>query len=231
MKYLFTILIFSFSISPILSQDYKKDFEKAILLFNTLDKYKANINIKIYDDTKHSQPTFTQKGFIKKNGNQFYYKINHIILLINKKYSLIVDEQTKRVVCKKLKKKLKTNSYSKEVLPNVDEVFKNYKSVKLISNKNGVKHYRIIPKKDYKKVDVHLTKQGLVSKLEYISLADEAGVSSRMIFELKNSTITPSFSEKDFSENKFIVVSKDKITLASKYRKYRLTVTKDYKSK
>jgi hypothetical protein len=210
------------------AQNYKEDIKKMYDLYNTMDKYYAEISVKTYENTGAKQPNFTKTSIIRKDGNKYHYTFDNMVMLVNNKYSILANKDQKNIVFKTIKKAKKAKINELAGMSNMDEIIGSYKSVKFNGIKNGSKHYTIYPKHTFEKAELYIKPNGLVTKIIYkYKNAENTGV-KRMVATFKNSTLTPVFSKTQFSEKQFFAKKGDKYTPIGKYKNYDLIKVNDH---
>jgi hypothetical protein len=210
------------------AQNYKEDLKLMNKRYATLENFYTEMSMKNYGTATSKQPNFIQAGKIRIQNFQFYYTFDDMDMLINKKYSIMVDKKNKTIVYKKLAKAPKAGDQDLEtIMPDFDKVMEVYDSVVYKGNKNGIKHYTIYPKMQFKSVELFLRTDGVITKLVYY-YSQNATNMKKIVIEFNNSTITPTFSKNQFSEKKYFTISGSNATPANSYKNYKLLKVKDY---
>lgn len=226
MKYIILCLIGILTVSTMFAQDFAKDMAKVSKFYNTSATFQTDISIKSFQSYKDETPKDQQTARIQRSGNNYYYKFQNVEMLVNEKYSIIVDNDQKMMVCKPLEK-VKRKKVTELATPDFDLLTKSYKKVEFKGKKNGVKHYVVYPKRIYKQADIYINEKGLITKLVYLYNSYSNQPSAKVIVNFKNSTTSPTFSKSHFSETKYFKVIKKKYVPIGKYESYNLLKVKD----
>lgn len=210
------------------AQDYKADLKLMNKRYATLENFYTEMSIKNYATVKSKQPNFVQVGKIRIQDFQFYYTFDDMDMLINKKYSIMVDKKNKTIVYKKLAKAPKAGDQDLEtIMPDFDKVMEVYDSVVYKGKKDGVKHYIIYPKLQFKSVELFLKTDGVIKKIVYYYEPNMVNM-KKVVIEFNKSTITPTFVKNQFSEKKYFTMSGSTATTTSSYKNYKLLQVKNY---
>lgn len=226
MKLIFnTIILICFS-TILFAQDYKADLKKVTELYQKMDKYSTEVHVTTFESLKDKKPSFYQKTIIKKDGNKFYYQFRNNIMMVNKKYSIVVDKQRKTIIYKALEKNAEPDMGKLTSFDQLEKVMDNYKKVEYKGIKNGVKHYIIYPKYNLEKAELFMQPNGLITKIIY-QYANTNNGSKRMVAIFKNSTLKPVYSKSQFSAAQFFVKKGKKFKPSPKYSTFKLIEVKN----
>jgi hypothetical protein len=173
------------------------------------------------------------KGVIRKSKQGYYSKYLDDELMTNEKCMLIIDNGKKEITY------FDGSGYnfkgmSQPTLPPIDSLLKRNDSVVFKENENGENHFIFFNKQGATiRTDVYVNRQThFVSKIVYYYAASDKKSNYDMYkveityLNIKIDKIDNSF----FSESKYVSYKKGKPVVQAAYDKYKLNITKKYKS-
>lgn len=204
------------------AQNFNEDYKKAQASYLNLKKFSCDIQISMFERTSSVSPQQTMRTNIKKEDQRFLYVTGKTIMLMNEHCILNVYQQEKRITYSERSKKQIEKSTQENYLGMADSLLKKNDSVTYSGEEDGKKKYTVYAKGSIiKRTDVYIDIQSnLFTKLVYYY---DSGKSSfeKVIISYDHISISPSFSDEDFSEKKYVIHTGKELKATSAYAGYK----------
>ena len=214
------------------SQNVKTDMEKLNKKYLGTQRLSYTANYKLFAGN-NTVPVETYFTSHKKSGDNYFTKNEDEEYMVNKKYIVFVDHESKEVLIqentdKKNSEVQKMIEDTPNIMANLDTLMSFYKSIEsLASSSPDSRGYRFFMKAgQYSKVDMVIdTKQWLLRELVlYFSQPEEINgkaenVRIKITFENYSTSIV---NESDFSETKYVSLNGRDFKVKPGYSKYTL---------
>ncbi len=217
----FILLVF---ISGGYAQDLKSDIIQMNTYYKITDKIGLETKVNIYNSA--GGKVSTQRMELKRNGNNFVYKVDNTEMLVTKDYVIMVNNLEKNIMVRGIDPKEWEIIHNTTYKVNMDSVIEKYDSVKFERTEENLKHYTIYSsKKLIKKTDLWLDGEtGRISKMVYLynqKLYKEIGKVEIFFMVLPNDFLN---DKKLFQEARIIVRQGNDYKTAQEYSKYKLNI-------
>ncbi len=206
------------------AQNYAADIRTALKAYEA-PKLQLNVEVNVYPDYGAQQPSHVYKAELKKDGNNFYSKLENTRMLLNDKYLIMIYDKDKRVICterdKKSEKAMRKNSDPTEQL---DTLLKKNDSIIYGGVVNNAKVYTIYTGKSLiRRTEIHLdSKTGFIRSLVYYYNEQLVPNGNKVRVDYVTNT-SPTFSSSEFSEKRFVVFGRgDAITAGTECLSYKV---------
>ena len=215
--------------------EIKAQLETTYQQYLELEDFELEMTVSVYKGWHNDQPEYENKAVVKKQGTNYFYDYDMMTYLNNSNCMVLIDKEGKEVLYKAEesgkgagKKKNKSGRMNAEwEMPGFTEQIAQCDSVKLITEEGGQKCYRFYGHGPMvKDMEVTIDKNGWVSDIRYYyvpGLFDEERV--EIAFTKMNTQ--PKFEENAFSEDRFVTIKKEEVSLNASLEKYELTILTD----
>lgn len=245
-KHYILLAIISMLISYTSAQDYKKDIEKALALYN-MPNYEVSMEYKFYPSYTSMKPLETEKVWIKKQGTYFHMYQFGIETFSNKKYVLIIDNEEEILAIDYAKKPSKPEELSKEDEDLLRTAINQYAAaigidttkeatedelfdVTYLGVNNGLKSYKFEYKYgEYQSLTYKINNQtGLLEKMiiyyrEPMQISEGRYEKVRVEIDYLKQEKKESFAKETFSIDSYLSVNREgKVILTDRYKDYRV---------
>ncbi len=222
MKNIFSLILLSICfINALFAQDFHSDMKKMSAVYN-----EKSFETKMKIEVKRNQSIMmTKNAHIKKNDDNYWYKIDEAEMLFNDKYSIMVSHIQQSIVISKMEKG--ENRYlpkSDSLLLNGMDSLMNKNTWVYQGTKNGKIHYRINNNESViQQVDIYLSEYNYTIHQIHYDYNDELmGDDIKVSIVFSGTHINPPFDNGDFSEKQYIY-QKDKTWKAKQsYQSYEV---------
>jgi len=204
------------------ANDFKKDLLKMQEFYKKNPRLSLAVHVQMMDVASGKSAADPVSGVVRRNGSLFYSSFDNIETIVNENYYIAVDHARKRITCDKPAVYAQQDIVS-DYPAMIDTLMKNTKVTFLRSEKNV--NWYVIPgsKLDpFSKVEMGLHKEGYLQGLVYHFPGDEEELAEMVRISYTDINTQASFSEKQFSEKKYITRHGDKITPAAAYKDYKI---------
>lgn len=210
----------------VFAQDAKKAFTKVNETFSKYDKISYNITYNYYQFTKDKKPYESLTGVFKKDGNRSYSKVGSSELLVNDKYRVIVDNESKHLVIENRPIVVS----QQQLVVDLDSVLKECKSI-TVKKVGSEEIYSLTFDTgffDYSKLDITVdASKNFITKIVFhlVETADGDLITNQPRLEIIISgyNTSPVFSKGFFSETNYVKIDdKGNVSLIKNFSSYTL---------
>lgn len=232
-KFILSIAILLIGIHSIKAQDVKASFTQLNENFASLKKVSYSISYAYYQKASDKKPLETSTGQFKRLNNNFYSKIGDVELVINEKYKVVIDNQTKHVVVENRQEA----TVSELFMVNLDSALAVCSKIasKATATQETFSLFFDSTRFDYSQVDVVINKSThFIDKLVLYMVAVDYETNTtfypKLEISISNFSTAPIISDSFFSETNYVSVDNEgNVSLNKKYSAYRLLNTKVFK--
>ncbi|HYG16983.1 MAG TPA: hypothetical protein VEC12_14595 [Bacteroidia bacterium] len=229
-KFILSIVVLLMGVCCTQAQDIKVSFTKLNDHFSSLNKVSYSISYAYYQKTSDKKPLETSTGQFKRLNNNFYSKIGDVELIINEKYKVVIDNDTKHVV---VEERQQANA-SEMFMVNLDSALALCSKIssKATATQETFSLFFDSARYDYTQVDVVINKNtSFIDKLVIYMVATDYETNAvsypKLEISLFNYTTSPIITEGFFSETNYVSIDTEgNVSLNKKYSAYRLLNTK-----
>jgi outer membrane lipoprotein-sorting protein len=176
------------------------------------------MDVEVYENKVAKTPYFEMDVDIKKQGENYLYKYGSNDMLLNQKYLIMVDHQTKEIILND-RDRTSEEALKKNFQFNLDSIMIFYKDIQYVGKQNAIQHYKLVQKKGMvRNIDMYINENTkLLSKMEYEYTNKQFVSITFKAFEKD-----PSFDEGLFSEKEYLLGSRNTFLPSQKYKGYEI---------
>ncbi len=207
-------------------QNPKIDFKNINAAFGKLENFKINLKYELFFDNE-SKPYETEDGVYKRKKNSYYMKQSDNEMLINEKYSLVIDNSNKVIILEKTPKKAKILNPLKM---DIDSIFHFYEKVTFYrtgANKELSAYSFVLKQGQYSVIDIvfdpvtYNVKEITNVYREKISDNNDVYRIAKLKTVFADIVLSESMND-DFKETKYVLNEKGKIKITKPFTGYKL---------
>jgi hypothetical protein len=189
------------------AQDPQKVLEDLRHNYQHADPVHAEMIIRAYSDANKVQPYYEEQAEVKRSGKNYWYRFGQIEMLMNEKYLLMVERESRQIVCSKRDIKAE-EKMSKQMQFNTDSLLAFLDKPVFIGTANGIHQYRVTPREgDVRQIDLYVNAKK--STLHMLTYQYQDANYVTIAFPRFDSPAT--FSPDDFDEKRYVEVTKTSI--------------------
>ena len=207
------------------AQDFKEAIGKMRQDYAKLEKLHVVMTIKAFEDSLSTQPFYSERADVKKDGKNYAYHFGNIQMLMNMKYLIVVDQNAHEIVVSRRDVKSEENFLGKDPLKmNMDSLFNLNSEPHYLGKINAVQRYKITQKKGpIKQVDMQIrTSDNVLHSIAYLY---KDGQYVKITFEVFEKQ--PEFKANTFDESVYITRAKGKLSASQNYIRYNVLEVKN----
>lgn len=176
------------------------------------------MEVSVYDSVHAPMPHYKQIVDVKREGTNYWYQFEENEMLLNEKYLVIVDKESKLISYSKRSVQMEAE-LQKTLVFNVDSVLKEYDAPLRLGKEGNVEHYVVNERRGaIEKIHFYIIpEQHLLKKLEY-NYREGQFVSINFLAFDKNVV----FPEDTFSESRYLIKMNNKVIPSRFFRQYEL---------
>ncbi len=223
-KFLYLIFIITvLSGTQVSAQDLLADLKQMRERYAQMESYGAEVKVDIYESERLIQ---SKRAAIKKDQYQSYYQLDQVTMLLNERFSILVNEEEKVIVLNRHKGKLKDifNNWESMDPAKIEAILQSYEDWHFVGQANGKTHYQLVDQDGLiQRIDLFLNqKQNMIDQLVYHYNENQTPVKTKVTIQYQNQQIDPEWSKATFSENQFVQKQKGQWQPQPAYRGYEL---------
>ncbi len=216
------------------SQNLKADLAAINKAYQKLNKMSLTIELNMFENYQTEKVYFTQSGTMQKDGQNTFQKFEDTECINTPAYSVIVDKEEKEIVY--APRKINFRHDDPALAVNLDSILLFCKSnqFRKLSKKTACYDFLMMDAyPDYNQVSICFDQDTyLVQKIIFYCEEDDISVDnesekfarSRIEITYKDVNTKPVFRTADFSYEKYLVKSGDKLKLKPELKDFHLTV-------
>ena len=226
------LLIFSASVNALTEKEVLKKLNQAYLKSTS---FSMKVSVSIYKSAKDANAFQTYGGEVKKSGDNYYSKMMGRTTVVNSNSTLIIEEEQKKIIYSKISKSKKQNIEEEQLLILIDTAF-NYNKVSFTESNTKEYKIEVIPSDKesmYKSIvyTISATDYTLREMVCNYKTDQEEDSFEKVAIKYSDVQLNGKIPASYFSEQNYVVKTKDKIIAASAYAGYEVIEQKesDYK--
>lgn len=162
------------------------------------------------------------KGQVAKKGNKQLSKSDYEVTLIDDSYFLHINHERKIIVVNKLEKQKNKRSNTTDIVGLLDSIIiqSNPKLVRSSANEFEIE----LPQKEdpyYQSIFLIINKKYQLVGVNYFTKTADSGLTKIEVI-YKNITVAENISERYFSKEDYVIVSKKNVTAKEQYKTYEI---------
>jgi hypothetical protein len=209
-----------------MAQDFKKEYILVHDAYNKLDNFYCELKINVFEDEKTTVPMQKMTATIKKRTTDYWYTMGDITMLLKDDFILYVNTDAKQMVYTIRDKKRELPVPNQDAVSMMDSVLKNSDSVVYKGVQDQCKKYIIYSQKQtIARSEMWINESShLITKIVYHYNAQKGMASSKVEINYVKINMNPVFTDADFSEKQYAILSKKTIKPIGKYIGYETSV-------
>lgn len=228
-KIVSSFLIFSSCAIPLIAQDWKADLLAMNKAYLDAKSFQMNIEVTSYANKNDATPILTANGKVFNANGSSYSEMVGKTTLLNQKCMLVVDNKQKMIIYKKVNKKESSvaNGFSLAQIDSAVLFFGKNVYVNYISNTPKEKRLLIKYKNgniDKIEMTINPVNNTLTEMIYYYNMQAPGYSQSveKTVIRFMNIQLNNSIPESLFSESKYVIIKKSKVTASANYAKYKI---------
>jgi outer membrane lipoprotein-sorting protein len=217
-----TIRLFALLLAVVAGQTRAQDLKSALVkmqdVYTRSEKLHIVMEVKVFETIGEATPAFHEKADIKKENENYRYTFSSTEMLLNEKYQIVVDKESRDIIINKRDQKIE--SQVKDVFKaNLDSILAHYNAPEVLGDSAGATHYRVFQKHGVvDQIDLYVDNQkSILLKMEY-RYRDGQFVS--VVFEMFDTT--PSFDAGVFDDKNYVLIAGGRVKPSARLQHYRI---------
>lgn len=186
-----------------------------------------DLTIEIFEKSTNKEPIMKYSGKMAKSNANYYSELMGKVTLINSNVNLVIDNNQKLILFKRVNKDNNTiNKNSNSVPYSIDSTLLANSSGKYLVNNEKVKIIQVVNKNSaYSKIEISIDPITYTMKQIIFYFKKYAGnetATEKVVINYKNIKMDVDIPNSSFSEQKFIHFSKKGVFVTNEYKGYKL---------
>lgn len=188
--------------------------------YSKLKSVHVVMNIQAFENSESTNSFYKETAIIKREGTNYLSQFSGMDMLMNEKYILMVNQNSKQIICSKRNLKGE-DKFSDPVSINLDSILGFYGTPVLIGSENNVEHFRVDQKQGtIRVVDLYIdTSLNVLKRLDYYY---KEGQYVKIQFEVFDTS--PVFDPAQFSDTNYVVSEKGRLKPSVKYSSFNVVL-------
>jgi outer membrane lipoprotein-sorting protein len=201
----------------IMAQDFKTVLSAMKQKHESMQRFHVVMQVEAHEN-KTTKPFYRERFELKKDNENFLYRLSNNVVLLNEKHLIEVDKPGHSIVVNN-RNENSGKSLARQVKFNLDSILSFYETPAYLGEKAGQYHYSLNLKKGaVTAMDMFVNKTtGLLSRIEY-QYRDAQWVT--IVFEVFDTA--PLFAADTFADDQFVVQANGKLMPASSYKNFEI---------
>jgi hypothetical protein len=203
------------------AQDFKSVIAELRKKYENNEKLHVSMDIAVFESSSAKVPYYTEHADISREGLNFRYRLSSNELLMNSKYTIIVDKTAKQISC--TNRDLKSESEMKDPFKmNMDSIFNIIGQPQYVGSNNDGAHYRLIQKENViQQIDLYINlDKSYMNRIEYRYNDGQWAKIDITLFD-----VTPIFDPQNFHESSYVQVNNGKLKVSNAFLGYTILDT------
>jgi outer membrane lipoprotein-sorting protein len=111
--------------------------------YKSLEHVHIRMSIRVYENAQGVDPLYKEEADIKRDDNNFSYAVGSTEMLMNGKYIVVVDKESKEIMCSPRTLKLEEDMYDDPFSQNLDSILTANGKPTLVGTKEGIMQYQM----------------------------------------------------------------------------------------
>lgn len=215
------IFIFTADAGSAFCQELAGDIKKMYSAYSGLENFYTEAAIRIYADHSSEKPGMEQSTVLKKNKNNYLYRVDNVTMLYTDKCYILVNDLEKSIF---FSDNPGAQAAIANPLPDVDSLIGKCDSVVFKGVAKSCNYYILYSSKEVI-METHLyvdVKTFLINKIIYYYDKDIYPVNNKVEIDYIKTDLAPVFARNEFSVSKFISRTKDELKPVASYSGYHI---------
>ncbi len=217
------ILLFVLGLRPGTAQDLPTALKKMRDRYTQIQRYGTEVQIDIYEADRLLQ---SKRAAIKKDQYHSYYHLDRVKMLLNDRFSILVNDQEKVIVMHRHEGKLKNvfEEWRGMDPEQIEALLENYEDWEFVAQEEGQQHYRLFDADGLiQRIDLFIdAEEHSLKRLVYQYQPQGNLAANRVVVQYQNQRFAPQWSAGTFSEKQFVYRKGGQWHLQATYRDYEL---------
>lgn len=209
---------FFFAMGLLHAQDFEQLIREMRQDYEQSKSLQIVMEISVYDSGQLSQPYYQQVVDIKRDGNNYWYQVEENEMLMNDKYLIMVDKQSRQISYSKRSVEAEAE-LQKGYQFNLDSVFMKYEKPQYLGKEDNADHYLVLDKEgSIKEIHFYIVPETRILKQVSYRYREGQYASIRFIVFDKKA----SFDPETFSEARYVTKVDKKMVPSRYFKQYSL---------
>jgi hypothetical protein len=219
----FTALVCS---SVTFSQDFRADYKKMQDKYGSLEKFSCKLKVNVSEDQKPAQ---TLNYAMKKSGEDFWYSMDKIKMIVNSNCVLYINDEEKQLVYTVRNKKKELPFPSGDLAGAVDTLLKKSDSVVFAGLRDNCKKYIIYSSAgEIIRSEIYINNEtSLITRVAYHYKHYQERGDIRVDIAYQEMNTAPQFANSEFSEKQYVSYNRGVARPLGKYSSYQASVVNE----
>lgn len=203
----------------LMAQNFQERMENLRAGYGNTNKLHVEMVIHIYENEQQRTPVHTEHASLKRNGSLYQYKYSSMEMLMNDKYTILVNLPERMISFTKRDVKGEEKFFKQPTSFDLDSILGLYEAPALVKVQGELEHYRVRQKEGpVKTVDLYIdTRHNKLTRMDYV---EQEGAYT--VIEFKVLDTTPEFDENEFKESNYILAAKGTVKPSPRFSGYRI---------
>lgn len=223
MKKFFSIVLLLCAMQLFSQDDGKTWLDRMNKTYGTATSLSMNFSVDYYPTNLHTAPASTMKGEIRYSGTNYYSDAMGQIVVINKKYMLIIDKTQHTITCLPGSGNQKPNN-QQVVAGQPDSSWAAATKIKLLNTDGDSRRVEISgndPFYEKTEITINATTYQLEQVVFYYR-KQEDGSSPKLLVRYSNVKINAGLTDAEFSEKKYIQKKNGELVASPAWSSYKI---------
>jgi outer membrane lipoprotein-sorting protein len=218
-KILLLLALFFLSCSLVHGQDFRTAMSALHDRYQNKTSLQISMNVKAFESQDSPTPFYNTDVLIKKESRKFVYAFGTTEMLMNEKYTIMVDHVEKEIVLSRRDPSAEEEFY-KQTRFSLDSILTFYEEGQFVGNRDGVDVYSVLQKTgDISKIELSIDRaSGSLARLTYLYRTNQFVT---IAFDRFTSDIN--FDESIFNEKNYVKKEGKVWKPATRFVGYRVT--------
>jgi len=216
-----TILLLMLVVPAVHAQSFKERLLSMRKAYDTLGKVHIRMAVSLFESDQSKTPYVREVADVKRDKRNYRYEFGSTDMLMNDKYLIVVDRNSREMMCSKRSLKGEDNLFTDPMKISMDSILSFYENPTLVSSQQNIEHYTMTQKRGpIKRVDLFIAQAtSLLQKMEYRYTDGHYVVIEFTTFDTR-----PPFDENTFHEKMYVLADKGKLRASAPFRGYRVVM-------
>lgn len=199
------------------SADYKDVIAGIQKRYGSIENVHIVMNIGVFQNAASTKPVYQQSVEIWRNGQNYLCRMNEQDMLMNEKYSVLVDKMGKEIICSS--RNVGEEVFKDPLRANLDSLFSYFGRPAFIGRKDNIDHFRLtFTKGDIRELNLFVSNDSkLLTRVDYVYKDKQYARIDFPVFDTQ-----PIIAAGIFDEAQYISITKNGVQPSKKMSYYRV---------
>lgn len=222
MKHLSIILFLFYSLAVTAQEDGKAWLERMNRTYANASSVQMSFVVDYYGSTKQTTPTTSAKGQVRYSGSNYYSDAMGQIVIVNKKYMLLIDKAQHTITCLPGTGKQKADKSTTTGQP--DSAWLSANKILLLNTDGPFRRLEISGNDPvYEKTEITINAQTYaLEQVVFFYQKQEDGSKPKLVVRYTDVRLNSGLTEADFSEKQYIQKKNGTLIAAPAWSNYKI---------